>query len=170
MYLTKTQENIPQNTQRTDKVNSEIHLYLVSLSTFCGNKINRGHETWSIFLWFYTIVKVIKIFVINSNKLTNHTQQFFQFITWRLFTVQHVLSVLTPIIRSSTTTVAASGFTVGVWWWQCCWSWSGRLRRPEHDHQHCYHHAPKIKPEAATVVVELLMMGVRTSETWWTVN
>jgi hypothetical protein len=24
------------------------------------------------------------------------------------------------------------------------------------------HHAPKVKPEAATAVVELLMMGVRT--------
>jgi len=26
------------------------------------------------------------------------------------------------------------------------------------------HHAPKVKPEAATAVVELLMMGVRTPE------
>jgi hypothetical protein len=31
--------------------------------------------------------------------------------------------------------------------------------------QHCYHHAPKVKPEAATAVVELLMIGVRTPET-----
>jgi hypothetical protein len=35
---------------------------------------------------------------------------------------------------------------------------------PDHD-QHCYHHSPKINPEAATAVVELLMMGVRTPET-----
>ena len=41
---------------------------------------------------------------------------------------------------------------------------------PDHDQQHCYHHAPKVKPEAATAVVELLMMGVRTPETCWTVN
>jgi hypothetical protein len=34
-----------------------------------------------------------------------------------------------------------------------------------HDQQHCYHHAPKVKPEAATAVVELLMMGVGTPET-----
>ena len=27
-----------------------------------------------------------------------------------------------------------------------------------------YHHAPKVKPEAATAVVALLMMGVRTAE------
>jgi hypothetical protein len=37
--------------------------------------------------------------------------------------------------------------------------------RPEHDQQHCYHHAMKVKPEAATAVVELLMMGVRTPKT-----
>jgi len=37
--------------------------------------------------------------------------------------------------------------------------------RPDHDQQHFYHHAPTVKPEAATAVVELLMMGVRTSET-----
>jgi hypothetical protein len=33
-----------------------------------------------------------------------------------------------------------------------------------------YHQAPKVKPEAATAVVELLMMGVRTPETCWAVN
>jgi hypothetical protein len=41
----------------------------------------------------------------------------------------------------------------------------GRAGRPDHDQQHCYHHAPKVKPEAATAVVELLMMGVRMPET-----
>ena len=41
--------------------------------------------------------------------------------------------------------------------------------RSDHDQQHCYQHAPKVKPEAATAV-ELLMMGVRTPETCWTVH
>jgi len=36
---------------------------------------------------------------------------------------------------------------------------------PGHDQQCCYHYAPTIKPEAATAVVELLMMAVRTPET-----
>jgi len=31
--------------------------------------------------------------------------------------------------------------------------------------QHCYHHTPTVKPEAATAVVELLMIDVRTPET-----
>ena len=68
-----------------------------------------------------------------------------------------------PNIRSlSTTAVAASGLpselgdssAVG----------HGQAGRPDHDQQHCYHHAPTVKPEAATAV-ELLMMGVRTPET-----
>jgi len=40
----------------------------------------------------------------------------------------------------------------------------GRAGRTGHDQQHRYHHAPTVKPEAATAVVELLIMGVRTPE------
>jgi hypothetical protein len=35
----------------------------------------------------------------------------------------------------------------------------------EHEQQHGYHHDTKVKPEAATAVVGLLMMDVRTPET-----
>jgi len=41
----------------------------------------------------------------------------------------------------------------------------GWADRPDHDHQHCYHHVSTVKPEATIAVVELLMMGVRTPET-----
>jgi len=41
----------------------------------------------------------------------------------------------------------------------------GLAGRPDHDQQHCYHQGPTVKPEAATAVVELLMMGVRMLET-----
>jgi hypothetical protein len=34
-----------------------------------------------------------------------------------------------------------------------------------HDQQHCYHYALRAKPEAASAVVELLMLGVRMPET-----
>jgi hypothetical protein len=42
--------------------------------------------------------------------------------------------------------------------------------RLDHDQQHRYHHAPTVKPEAATGVFELMMMGVRTPETCWAVH
>jgi hypothetical protein len=41
----------------------------------------------------------------------------------------------------------------------------GPAVRPDHDQQHCDHHDPMVKPEAATAVVELLTMVVRTPET-----
>jgi hypothetical protein len=36
--------------------------------------------------------------------------------------------------------------------------------------QHDYHHETKVKPESATAVIELLMMGGKTPETCWAVN
>jgi len=68
-----------------------------------------------------------------------------------------------PSLGATTTAAAASGLpsergdssAVG----------RGRAGRPEHDQQHCYHHATTVKPEAPTTVVELQMMGVRTPET-----
>jgi hypothetical protein len=42
-------------------------------------------------------------------------------------------------------------------------SWSSRPVRPQT--QHDYHHNMKLKPEAATAVIELLMMGGKTPET-----
>jgi hypothetical protein len=35
---------------------------------------------------------------------------------------------------------------------------------PDHDQKHCYHQAPKVKPEAAAAVDRLMMMGIRMPE------
>jgi hypothetical protein len=81
-------------------------------------------------------------------------QQFSSLLSWRLFTAQHVSGIFPSIIRSSMTAVAISGFTF-VSWFQY---W--------HD---CYHDT-EVKPEAATAVIELLMMGGKTPEICWAVN
>jgi hypothetical protein len=47
-------------------------------------------------------------------------------------------------------------------------SWLGRPARPRT--QHGYHHDTKVKPEAATAVIELLMMGGKTPKTRRAVN
>jgi hypothetical protein len=47
-------------------------------------------------------------------------------------------------------------------------SWSGRLARPWT--QHDCHHDTKVKPDGATAVIKLLMMGGKTPETCWAVN
>jgi hypothetical protein len=48
----------------------------------------------------------------------------------------------------------------------CLWAGRPAGQRPRHG----YHHDTKVKPEAATAVIELLMIGGRTPETCWTVN
>ena len=47
-------------------------------------------------------------------------------------------------------------------------SWPDRPAWPRT--QHCCHHDTKVKPEAATAAIELLMMGGKTPETCWAVN
>ena len=74
-------------------------------------------------------------------------QQFSSLLSWCLFTAQRVSGVFPPIIGSSLIAVAA---------------------RPQT--QHYCHHDMKVKPEAATAVIELPMMGGKTPETRWAVN
>jgi hypothetical protein len=58
-------------------------------------------------------------------------------------------------------------FTIGAWWQQCCWLWSGQSVRPRPTA--LLPSRSNSKPEAATAVVAFLMMGMRMPETCWTV-
>ena len=49
-------------------------------------------------------------------------------------------------------------------------TWSGRLSPVRPRTQHGYHHDTKVKPDAATAVIELLTMSGRTPETCWAAN
>jgi hypothetical protein len=89
-------------------------------------------------------------------------QKFSSLLSWRLFKAQHVSGVFPPIIRSSMTVAADSGFTFVSWWQSCCDR--GRAGR------HVYHDNMKVKQEGATAFIELLMMGGKRSETCWAVN
>ena len=96
-------------------------------------------------------------------------QHFSSLLSWRLFTAQHVSGIFPSIIRRSVTALAASGFTF-VSWWQS-WCVRGRAGCPARPRtQYDYHHDTNVKPEAATTVIDLVMMGGKRHETCWAVN
>ena len=94
--------------------------------------------------------------------------QFSSLLSWRLFTAQHVSGVFPPNTRSSMTAVSTSGFTF-VSWWQSC-SFRGRAAPARPRTQHDFHHDMQVKPEVATAVIELLMMGGKTPKTCSALN
>ena len=100
--------------------------------------------------------------ILDSNKSTNQMHQSLRFIACRLNTAQHVSNILMPIIRRLSTAEAASGLrlergsiVVG----------SGRAGPDRPRPTALLPPRSNGKPEAATAVDKLLMMGMRMPET-----
>jgi hypothetical protein len=93
----------------------------------------------------------------------NQMQQFLRFIACRLNTAQHVSGILMPIVRSSTTAVAASGLPLERGGSSAVGRGSGRLGLSFKYSSTCFGHPHAHRQELNNCSSSLWF----TVETWW---
>ena len=95
---------------------------------YCGrtlcSSLQKNSEPKSMRIWG----SQVRASSYDSNKSTNKMQQFHKFITWRSCVAQHVSGRFLAYHQEQTAALEASGFTVGKWRLERCWSWSVRPR------------------------------------------
>jgi len=118
----------------------------------------------SVFLSLYFVREKLMEFLWKNedstgdwNKLTNQIQQFYNFITWCFVSLNMFRAPPRPSSGAYNRinslwfyrwSVVVAALSVVVW----------PVNRPDDDQQHCYHHAPTVKPEAVNAIV---------SSWWW---
>jgi len=128
------------------------------------------HHQGDLSLYFAKVTKLLKL---QLNKITiqiNHLQDatIFQFIILTFIYSSTCFGRFPAHYRELNDCSGSLWFYLRIVVIAVLFSWSGRPARPRTQHEYCYD--TKVKPEAATAVIELLMMAGKTPETCWTVN
>ena len=120
LSLSSTAAALYRLTMCNNKRNDARYLSVLFDDTvpYSNNILHSASRRWSLTFWH-------RSFTFNSNKSPTWYNNFSVYYPDVCLQLKHVSGVFPPIIRSSVTAVAASGFTFVSWWQSCCVRASG---------------------------------------------
>ena len=143
--ISSSQRPLPDNTQHLQQTNTHapggIQTHDLSRRAATDLRLRpRGHwDRQNEIILYQIIFQLFK--QINQQDATVSQVHYLTFMC-----VSTCFGRLSAHYQERTNALGASGFTVGAWELERCWSWS-------HDQQLSNHHAPTVKPEAPSAVV-----------------